>query len=137
VTWGKSLRIWASQLLLHAYLGAAYLAAGDADRARSIAAETLDEAIRRGESGHEAWAWRLSGAIAARAKPADREAAAVAYGRAVALAEARGMRPFLAQCHDEMARLYAGFDKGRAESHRIECERLHHAMEMVRGVGWP
>ena len=46
-------------------MGEALFAAGRVDEARAAATRALDLARERGEQGHEAWALRLLGEIAA------------------------------------------------------------------------
>jgi hypothetical protein len=51
-----------------------------------------------GERGHEAYALRLLGEVAAARAPEDPDAAAASFAEAAALAEALAMRPLLAHC---------------------------------------
>jgi hypothetical protein len=51
-----------------------------------------------GERGHEAYALRLLGEVAAARAPEDPDAAAASFAEAATLAEALAMRPLLAHC---------------------------------------
>jgi tetratricopeptide (TPR) repeat protein len=80
-------------------LGEALLAAGRVDEARVAATRALDLARERGEQGHEAWALRLLGEIAAQPRATAADEAASHYRQALALAERLDMRPLAAHCH--------------------------------------
>jgi hypothetical protein len=84
------------------------------------------------QRGHEAYALRLRGAIAAQRQPPDAEAAAAAYRQARTLADELGMRPLAAHCHLGLGTLYAR--TGRLEHARDELSAamaLYHAMDMT------
>lgn len=100
------------------YLGEGYLVAGRSVDARAQADRALGLALERGERGHQGWALRLRGEIAAHGKPADVEAAAMSFREAIARATELGMSPLWAQCHLGLGRCYhrAGrHDEARAE----------------------
>ena len=59
------------------------------------------------ERGHQAYALRLLGEIAARREPPEVEQAEAHYRQALALAEELGMRPLQAHCHLGLGTLYA------------------------------
>jgi tetratricopeptide (TPR) repeat protein len=80
-------------------LGEALLAAGRVDEARVAATRALDLARERGEQGHEAWALRLLGEIAAQPRATAADEAESHYRQGLALAERLDMRPLVAHCH--------------------------------------
>jgi tetratricopeptide (TPR) repeat protein len=89
-------------------------------------------ARERGERGHEAWALRLLGDIAAHQSRPDVATAEAHYGAAMALADALGMRPLQAHCHFGLGTLYAKI--GRTEHARAELSTaitLYRAMDMT------
>jgi hypothetical protein len=84
------------------------------------------------ERGHEAYAVRLLGAIAAHRPPPDLEAAADYYRQALTLAEALGMRPRLAHCHCGLGMFYA--TTSQREQARAELSTaiaMYQSMEMT------
>jgi tetratricopeptide (TPR) repeat protein len=74
------------------------LAVGRIDEARVAGERALELARAHRERGHEAWAHRLLGQVAA-ADGVDPEKAAAHYEAATTLARALEMRPLLAMCH--------------------------------------
>ena len=102
----ETLKLKANHSVRVARLAEAYLGVGQAERAFSLAAQALDLAREHRERGHEAHVLRLLAAIElAREAPAlDR--AEEGYRKALALAEALGMRPLQAHCHRGLGRLY-------------------------------
>jgi tetratricopeptide (TPR) repeat protein len=82
-----------------AWLGEAHLLAGRLETAAGVATRALDLSRAHAEHGHEAWALWLSGAIAARRDPHDRETAEEYYRQGLRIADALGMRPLVARCH--------------------------------------
>ena len=84
------------------------------------------------ERGHQAYALRLLGDIAARREPPESEQAEAHYRQALALAEELGMRPLQAHCHRGLGTLYA--KTGRREQARAELSaaiELYRAMDMT------
>jgi tetratricopeptide (TPR) repeat protein len=84
------------------------------------------------ERGHEAYALRLLGDIAARRDPSEVETAEDHYHQALALADELGMRPLQAHCHRGLGTLYAM--TGQREQARAELAaaiELYQAMEMT------
>jgi len=73
--------------------GEAQLRAGHAEAARRFAVRALDAARGSGERGHEAYALRLLGDVAASGGAAEVAEAGEHYRLALALAESLGMRP--------------------------------------------
>jgi tetratricopeptide (TPR) repeat protein len=97
----------AFQALCHLALGEAQLLAGRLAEAQPLAAQALAQARERQERGHQAYALRLLGDIAARRDPPEGEAAFASYRQALALADEIGMRPLQAHCHYGLGTLYA------------------------------
>ncbi|MGH7312011.1 MAG: hypothetical protein ACREJV_02480 [Candidatus Rokuibacteriota bacterium] len=58
------------------------------------------------ERGHEAWALRLRGEIAAETTASGIELAEAAYRQALAIADELGMRPLAVHCHLGLGMLY-------------------------------
>jgi class 3 adenylate cyclase/tetratricopeptide (TPR) repeat protein len=118
---GESLRV--------VYVSEAYLLAGRMQEAAQLAGRALDLARAHKERGHEAWALRLLGEIAAHQDPQEIESAEHHYQQALALAEELSMRPLQAHCHLGLGTLYAKTgppDQARAE--------LSTAIEMYRAM---
>ena len=97
-----------------------------------LAERALDLSRAHKERGHEAWALRLLGEIAAHQDPPEIEPAAHHYRQALALAEELGMRPLIAHCHLGLGTLYA--KTGQREEARTELStaiELYRTMEMT------
>jgi tetratricopeptide (TPR) repeat protein len=112
------------------YWSEAYLLADRMQEAVHLAGRALDLARTHKERGHEAWALRLFGAIAAHQDPPEIEPAAHHYRQSRALADELGMRPLVAHCHLGLGTLYT--KAGQRESARAE---LSTAIEMYRVMG--
>jgi tetratricopeptide (TPR) repeat protein len=93
--------------LFVAHLGEAYLLAGRIADASQQARHALERSRDLKQRGHEAYALRLLGEIAAQRQPPDAEAAEAAYRQAMTLADELGMRPLTAHCHLGLGTLYA------------------------------
>jgi class 3 adenylate cyclase/tetratricopeptide (TPR) repeat protein len=112
-------------------LGEAHLLAGRLEEVHALAEQTLALTRERQERGHQAYALRLLGEIAAHRDPPDIDAAAAHYRQALALAEELGMRPLQAHCHHGLGMLYLKIGKG--EQARLELSAaiaLYRAMDM-------
>jgi class 3 adenylate cyclase/tetratricopeptide (TPR) repeat protein len=113
-------------------LGEAHLHAGRLEEARTLAAPALEYFRTHQERGHEAYALRLLGDIAAHREPPQVEEAEASYRQALALADELGMRPLMAHCHLGLGTLYAR--TGQQEQARAELAAaidLYRAMEMT------
>ena len=120
------------QALLLSTLGEAHLHAGRLEEARTLAARALEHARTHQERGHEAYALRLLGDIAAHRDPPEVEEAEASYRQALALADELGMRPLVAHCHLGLGTLYA--KTGQREQARTELSAaiaLYRAMDMT------
>jgi tetratricopeptide (TPR) repeat protein len=114
------------------YLSEAYLLAGRMDSALELAVRALTLSREQREQGHEVYALRLLGDIAAHRDPPKDEQADASYRQALALAEALGMRPLVAHCHCGLGTLYA--KTGWREGAHVELSAaiaLSRAMEMT------
>jgi tetratricopeptide (TPR) repeat protein len=90
--------------------------AGRLEEAHVLAEHTLALTRRHQQRGHEAYALRLLGDIAARRQPPESALAEDHYRKALALAEALGMRPLQAHCLFGLGTLYTKM--GRPEPAR-------------------
>jgi tetratricopeptide (TPR) repeat protein len=113
----------------HVSMSAAQILAGHLEEAHTLAERVLAFTRARQERGHQAYALRLLGEIAARRDPPECEPAAAHYQQALALAETLGMRPLQAHCHHSLGTLYAA--TGQREQARTE---LSTAMKMYRDM---
>ena len=113
------------------YVSEAYLLAGRMQKAAQLAGRALDLARAHKERGHEAWALRLLGEIAARQDPPEVELAVHHYRQAFALAEELRMRPLVAHCHLGLGTLYhkVGRDE-QAQTELAAATEMYRAMEM-------
>src|SRR5262249_12977167 len=114
-----------------AHLGEGLAAAGQLDRARTVAQRALDLSLSHKERGHQAWVLRLLGEVAALAEPPAVGEAEGDFGKALALAEELGMRPLQARVHLGLGRLLRlPGDRDRAEDHLATASILLHEMDM-------
>jgi tetratricopeptide (TPR) repeat protein len=88
------------------WLSEAYLLAGRLDEAYTQAQRALEIARAHQERGHEAYALRLLGEVAAHRTPPEVEQAEAHNLQALALAEEISMRPLQAHCHRGLGTLY-------------------------------
>jgi tetratricopeptide (TPR) repeat protein len=105
--------------------------AGRLEAAYALAERALALAHTHQERGHQAYALRLLGDIAARREPQPPESAlAEAYYRqALALADELGMRPLQAHCHVGLGTLYVKIDQ-REQA----CTELAAAIDLYRAM---
>ena len=127
-----SMRTMSFHALALAWQSEASVLAGRMDEALALAKRALTFCRKHEERGHEAWALRLLGDIAAQRQPPVAEPAADYYRQAMSLADELSMRPLLAHCHLGLGTLYAKM--GRAGPARAELSaaiELYRAMEMT------
>jgi class 3 adenylate cyclase/tetratricopeptide (TPR) repeat protein len=120
------------QTLCRLSLGEALLLADRLEEAQALAEQALSFARMHQERGHQAYALRLLGDLAARCEPPASELAAGHYQQAITLAEELGMRPLMAHCHHCLGKLYA--TTGQHEQARVALTAaidLYRAMEMT------
>jgi tetratricopeptide (TPR) repeat protein len=119
------------QALCSLSLGEAQMLADHLEEAQALAERALALAREYQERGHQAYALRLLGNIAARLDPPESEPAVAHYHQALALAGELGMRPLQAHCHLGLGTLYATI--GRRAEARVALAaagELYRAMEM-------
>jgi tetratricopeptide (TPR) repeat protein len=133
---GASMNLMGGHSLLLAYLGEARLLAGRREDARQSAEQALTLARDHKERGYEGWTLRLLAEIAFRSDPPD-HALALEYGRrALAVAEALGMRPLAARCHLAIGRSLARVaDQEAATRHLAAASQLLGQMDMQAWLG--
>ena len=120
------------QTLCGLSLGEAQLLAGRLEEAHALAERTLALAREHQERGHQAYALRLLGDIAARRKPSEIEQVEAHYRQALALAEELGMRPLQAHCHLGLGTLYAtSGQRDQARTALSTAITLYRAMDMT------
>jgi class 3 adenylate cyclase/tetratricopeptide (TPR) repeat protein len=120
------------QALCSLSLGEAQLLAGRLEEAHALAEQALAHAREYQERGHEAYALRLLGNIAARREPPEAKQAATHYRQALALAEALGMRPLQAHCHHGLGTLYARVgQREQARTALTTAVEMYRAMDMT------
>jgi class 3 adenylate cyclase/tetratricopeptide (TPR) repeat protein len=114
----EALGVRAYLALWTTHLGEGLLAADQLERARSVTQRALDLAQAHNERGHQAWALRLQGDVAARGGIPDTDAAGECYARALALAEELKMRPLVARTHLSLGQLHARLgDRDKSQEH--------------------
>jgi tetratricopeptide (TPR) repeat protein len=118
-----------SLVLVH--LGEACTRAGRMDEALAAGEQALALCRERGEQGHEAWALRLLGEVAAGQHALEVARAEAHYRAAMDLADRLGMRPLLAHCHLGLGRLYTPTCAERAERHLEAAGRLYGEMDLA------
>jgi tetratricopeptide (TPR) repeat protein len=113
-------------------LGEAQLLANRPEEAQALAEQALTLARAHQERGHQAYALRLLGDIAARREPLECTQAESFYRQALALAEELGMRPLQAHCHCGLGTLYAKVgQREQARTALATAIDLYRAMDMA------
>ena len=113
-------------------LGEAWALAGRLEESHALAEQTLALACVHQERGHQAYALRLLGEIAARCDPPEVEQAETYYHEALTLTNELGMRPLQAHCHRGLGTLYG--QVGQWPQARVALSTaitLYRAMEMT------
>jgi tetratricopeptide (TPR) repeat protein len=120
------------QALCSLSLGEARLWAGHLEEAQALAERALALTRAHQERGHEAYALRLLGEIAAHRGSPDVDAAEAHYRQALALAEELGMRPLQAHCHRDLGTLHAKIGwREQARAALSAAIALYRAMDMT------
>ena len=109
-------------------LGEAHLLAGRLEEAQALAERALALAREHQERGHQAYALRLLGEIAAQRDPPEVDAAAAHYHQALTLAEELGMRPLQAHCHRGLGTLMPGPASGSRPAPSCRGIAMYRAM---------
>jgi predicted ATPase len=113
-------------------LGEAHLLAGHLEDAHTCAERVLTLARAHQERGHQAYALRLLGEIAAHRVPPDVDEAAAHYRQALTLAEELGMRPLQAHCHRGLGTLYTTTgQREQAHAELFTAIETYRAMDMT------
>jgi tetratricopeptide (TPR) repeat protein len=113
-------------------LGEVQLVAGHLEEAQTLAKRALTHARQHQEHGHQAYALRLLGEIAAQREPPEHERAEAHFRHALALAEALGMRPLQAHCHRGLGTLYAMTgQRAQARTELSIAIELYRTMDMT------
>jgi tetratricopeptide (TPR) repeat protein len=113
-------------------LGEAHLVAGRLEEAHALTAQVLTLARAHQERGHEAYALRLLGDIAAQRELLEIAPAETHYRQALVLAEELGMRPLIAHCHRGLGMLYAGAgQREQAHTALTTALEMYHRMAMI------
>ena len=112
-------------------LAAVWLSIGRIEDAAQIGDQSLDLARKHKQRGHEAYALRLLGEVAARRDPANVRDAEAHYREAVALAAELGMRPLVAHCHLGLGKLYRRTsNREQAQEHLTTATTMYREMDM-------
>jgi len=136
VSQGSAMHLMGGHSLLLGYLGEVHLLAGRHDEARRHAGQALELARAHKEPGYEGWALRLLAEIALASDPMDRLQAADHAAKALAKAEALGMRPLMAHSHRALGRSLAhGPDPAAARRHIAAASQLYGEMDMQAWLG--
>ena len=99
-----ALALYHSRLVL--WLSEGLMRAGRLDEALDQAQRAMALTRERGEHGLQAGALYLLGELASRREPPDVETADLHYRDALTIAEADGLQPLIAHCHDGLGKLY-------------------------------
>jgi tetratricopeptide (TPR) repeat protein len=122
----------ANQTLCRLALGEAQARAGRLEEAHVCADGVLVYARTYQARGYQAYALRLLGDIAAQREPPENAPAAAHYRQALALAEALGLRPLQAHCHQGLGMLYARIgQQAQARTALTTAIEMYRAMEMT------
>jgi tetratricopeptide (TPR) repeat protein len=115
-----------------ACLSEAYLLAGRLQDASTLAGRALEFSHAHRERGHQAYALRLLGEIAAQRQSSEGKPADAHYRQALILAEELGMRPLQAHCHRGLGSLYAKIgQREQAPAELAIAIELYKAMDMT------
>jgi hypothetical protein len=101
------------------------------DDAIAFSHRARDLSLKHKERGHQAWALRLLGEVAAHRDPPRVEDAQDPYGQALALATELGMRPLVAHWHLGLGKLYRGIDRvEQAREYLTSATTMYREMAM-------
>jgi tetratricopeptide (TPR) repeat protein len=112
-------------------LAEGYLLSGRVAEAVPLGQQAFEVARAHKQVGHQAYALRLLGEIAAHPDPPDTDAGEDHYRQAMALTKELGMRPLLAHCHLGLGKLYRRTDKRQeAQKHLTTATTMYREMDM-------
>jgi class 3 adenylate cyclase/tetratricopeptide (TPR) repeat protein len=127
-----SMKLISDHLLGTIPLGEVWLSTGRIEDAAQLARRALELARKHKQRGHEVYALRLVGEVAARRDPSDVQSAEAHYRGAIALAHELGMRPLVAHCHLGLGKLYHRTDKrDQAQEHLTTATTMYREMGMT------
>jgi hypothetical protein len=124
-----AIEVVVDQALCGLTLGETQMLAGHLDEACTLAEQALSISYAHKERGHQAYALRLLGDIAARREPPEVTQSERHYRQALDLAEELGMRPLQGHCHLGLGTLYAT----TAQRQQTQVE-LSKSIEMYRAM---
>jgi tetratricopeptide (TPR) repeat protein len=126
-----SMKLVSDHLLGAIPLGEVALATGQIEDAAQLGGHALDLARRHKQRGHEVYALRLLGEVAARRDPSDGQEAEAYYRGAIALADELGMHPLIAHCRLGLGKLYRRTGKRQqAQEHLTTATTMYREMDM-------
>jgi Predicted ATPase len=126
-----SMKLVSDHLLGAIPLAEVWLDTGRTEDAAQLGRQALDLARKHKQRGHEVYALRLLGEVAARRAPADVREAVAHYRGAIGLADELGMRPLAAHCHLGLGKLYRGTGKReQAHEHLTTAIAMYREMDM-------
>ena len=126
-----SMKLVSDHLLGAIPLGEVWLSTGRIEDAAQLGRQALDLARKHRQRGHEVYALRLLGEVAARRDPAHVQEAEAHYRAALELAEELGMRPLVAHCHLGLGKLYRRTGKeNQAREHLVTATTMYREMDM-------
>jgi class 3 adenylate cyclase/tetratricopeptide (TPR) repeat protein len=112
------------------WLSEGYFLSGQTKEAEDVAKHALELAQLHKERGHEAWALKVLGDIAAHTDPGSDESE-VFYQRALTLARELGMRPLEAHCNFGLGKLYLRAAPSKAAPRELsKAAALYSDMDM-------
>ena len=112
-------------------LGEVALATGQIEEAAQLGGHALDLARKHKQRGHEVYALRLLGEVAARRNPSDVGETMAHYRGGLALATELGMRPLVAHCHLGLGKLYRRTGDGmKGQEHLTTATAMYREMDM-------
>ena len=126
-----SMKLVSDHLLGAMPLAEVWLSTGRIEDAAQLGRQALDLARRHEQRGHEVYALRLLGEVAARRDPPDVQEAEAHYRGAIGLAEELGMRPLAAHCHLGLGKLNRRAGKReQAHEHLSTATTMYREMDM-------
>ena len=112
-------------------LGQVLLVTGRIEEAAQLGRHGLGLARQHKQRGHEVYALRLLGEVAARRDPSDVQGAEAHYRGAIGLAHELGMRPLVAHCDLGLGKLYRRMGKREpAHEHLTSAITMYREMDM-------
>jgi tetratricopeptide (TPR) repeat protein len=127
-----SMKLVSDHLLGAIPLAEVWLATGRIEDAAKLGKQALELARTHKQRGHEVYALRLLGEVAARRVPPDVQEAEAHYRGAMGLAHDLGMRPLIAHSHLGLGKLYRRTGKDdQAREHLTTATTMYREMGMT------